>query len=198
MHKLIVDDSTKCGTAGPDYVLIFKKPGDNPYPVSHPDGLKTYAGEEEIPGWLINEYLNFTGDQRVNRLSHWIWRHYASSVWMDIRSGNLLPYKEARDSEEEKHVCPLQLDVIERILTLYSNPGEIILTPFGGVGSEVYGALKLGRKAIGVELKPSYYRQLLKNIELANIPDQAGLFDDEPMITDDDIDALNDDDEARP
>jgi len=175
MHKLIVNDSTKCGVAGSDYVLIFKKPGDNPFPVEHQDGLSTYAGEEEIPGWLVNEYSNFKGDQRVNRLSHWIWRRYASSVWMDIRPGNLLPYKEARETDEEKHVCPLQLDVIERLLTLYSNPGEIVLSPFGGVGSEPYMALKMGRKAIAVELKATYYRQLLRNLEITEHPEQLAL-----------------------
>jgi len=179
MHKMIVNDSTMCRMAGPDYVLIFKKSGKNECPVTHPNGLKEYAGETQIPEWLAQEYRNYKGDQRKNLLSHWIWRRYASPVWMDIRSGNLLPFKEARENEEEKHVCPLQLDVIERLLTLYSNPGEIVLSPFGGVGSEPFTALKMGRRAIAAELKPSYYRQLLKNLEMTNHPEQMSIFADE-------------------
>ena len=96
-----------------------------------------------------------------------IWQRYASSAWYDIRISNVLPYRQARDSEEEKHVCPLQLDVIERCITLWSNPNEIILTPFMGVGSEVYQSILMKRKAIGIELKPSYYRQSEKNIKEA-------------------------------
>ena len=165
--------------AGPDYVLIFKKSGQNECPVTHPHGLKEYAGETPIPEWLAQEYKNYKGDQRKNLLSHWIWRRYASPVWMDIRSGNLLPFKEARETDEEKHVCPLQLDVIERMLTLYTNPGEIVLSPFGGVGSEPFTALKMERRAIAVELKPSYYRQLLKNLEMTNHPEQMSIFADE-------------------
>jgi DNA modification methylase len=166
-HKGIVEDSLDCAPGPADYLLIFKKPGDNPIPVEHPDGLRDYAGEEEIPQHLILEYYNFTGDQRVNRLSHWIWRRYASPVWMDIDPGGLLPYVEARESDEEKHVCPLQLQVIERLLVLYSNPGEIVLTPFLGVGSEIYKAVQMGRRGIGSELKPSYFRQAAQNISHA-------------------------------
>ena len=175
MHKTIVNDSSKARIAGPDYVLIFKKSGENACPVEHPHGLKEYAGETPIPGWLINEYLNYKGDQRKNLLSHWIWRRYASPVWMDIRSGNLLPYKEAKECDEENHVCPLQLDVIERLLTLYCNPGEIVLSPFGGVGSEPFKALQMKRKAIAIELKATYYRQLLRNLEIIEHPVQLAL-----------------------
>jgi DNA modification methylase len=101
---------------------------------------------------------------------------------MDIRTGRLLPYVESKENEEEKHVCPLQLDVIERLLTLYSNPGDKVLTPFMGVGSEVFQSLEMGRFAIGTELKPSYFRQAVKNLESVGKVIQkevGGLFDDE-------------------
>lgn len=181
MHKTIVNDSSLAKTAGPDYVLVFRKGGDNKVPIAHPRGLKTYAGERTIPEELVAKFRNFKGDQRKNLLSHWIWRAYASPVWDDIRTGRLMPYREAKENEEEKHVCPLQLDVIERCLTLWSNPGETVLTPFMGVGSEVYGAVINGRRGIGIELKPSYYRQAKKNLAAAKPgceeSEQAGLFD---------------------
>ena len=110
-------------------------------------------------------YKDWTGKQIENRFSHWIWRQYASAFWDDIRLDRVLPYKESREHEDEKHVHPLQLDVIDRTMVLWSNPGERILTPFMGVGSEVYGAVKANRFGIGVELKPSYYRQAVKNVE---------------------------------
>ena len=166
MHRQIVKDSVECGSAGADYILTFRKSGDNPIPISHPGGLTSYAGGLEVPLDLTAKYKNWD-DPKTNKLSHWIWQHYASSVWMDIRTGRVMPYKAARESEEEKHVCPLQLDVIERCLVLYSNPGETVLTPFMGVGSEVYCAVRLGRKGIGVELKPSYYRQAQRNVSNA-------------------------------
>lgn len=165
MHKTIVSDSSLARMAGPDYVLVFGKTGDNQVPIKHPDGLRDYPGELPVPEDLLARFKNYTGDQRKNLLSHWIWRRIASPVWDDIRSGRLLPYREARENTEEKHVCPLQLDVIDRCLTLYSNPDDVVLTPFMGVGSEVYGALCAGRRAIGIELKPTYYRQAEKNIE---------------------------------
>jgi DNA modification methylase len=141
----------------------------------------------EIPEELVQKYANFKGDQRRNLLSHWIWRAYASPVWMDIRSGRLLPYQNARESTEEKHVCPLQLDVIERCLTLWSNPGDVVLTPFLGCGSEAYMALQMGRKAIGCELKPTYYRQAVKNLAMGELPKETSktLFDAEHFDTDD-------------
>jgi DNA modification methylase len=163
MHKMIVNDSSMCRVAGPDYVLVFVKSGENPEPIEHPMGLSSYAGEEPIPCELAARFQNYDGDQRKNLLSHWIWRRYASPVWMDIRSGRLLPYRAAKETEEEKHVCPLQLDVIERCLTLWSNPADRVLTPFAGVGSEVYEAVRLGRRAVGIELKESYYRQAMQN-----------------------------------
>ncbi len=176
-HKSVVDDSCDCAVAGADYLLIFRRKGTNAVPVTHPNGLLSYAGERKIPVDLLR-YKGWKGNQIENRYSHWIWRQYASSVWDDIRGntgrkkgqamdaiGGVLPYREARDEEDEKHLHPLQLDVIERCVTLWSNPQETVLTPFMGVGSEACGSLKLGRRAVGMELKPSYYRQAVKNIE---------------------------------
>ncbi len=187
MHKMIVNDSSKCRVAGADYVLIFTKPGVNENPITHPEGLSTYYGEEAIPADLVAGYSNFKGDQRKNLLSHWIWRRYASPVWMDIRSGRLLPYKEARENTEEKHVCPLQMDVVDRCLTLWSNPGDVVLTPFLGVGTEAYCALRRGRRAIGIELKETYFRQASKHMKTAmdkTAPDQFEMeFDDDSKET---------------
>jgi len=169
MHKQLAKDSARSAVAGADYLLGFVKPGVNADPIAHPCGLTAYAGEERPPEELIRKYRDWD-DPKTNRLSHWIWRRYASSVWMDIRAGRLLPYKKAKEKEEEKHVCPLQLDVIERVLTLWSNPGDVVLTPFLGIGSEAYCAIRMGRKAIGIELKPSYYSQAVRNVESALSP----------------------------
>lgn len=166
-HKTIVEDSSRCSVASADYLLVFRKRGQNKIPIAHPHGLSEYAGERQIPSELLG-YRNYKSNQIENRYSHWIWRQYASAFWDDVRIGNVLPYKEARDPEDEKHIHPLQLDVIERCTVLWSNPKEIIFTPFMGVGSEVYCAVKNGRKGIGVELKPTYYRQAKANLEMLN------------------------------
>lgn len=165
-HKSIVEDSSRCTVASADYLLVFRRNGVNPIPVTHPNGLTEYAGERLIPADL-HRYRGWKGNQIENRYSHWIWRQYASAFWDDVRIDRVLPYREARDSEDEKHVHPLQLDVIDRALTLWSNPGEVVFTPFMGVGSEVYSAVRNGRRGVGVELKPSYYRQAVKNVEAA-------------------------------
>jgi len=187
MHKFIVEDSTKCFTAMPDYVLIFTKKGDNKIPVTHPNGLTKYFGETPIlPNILtawnnanksnINaaqlwEHLNSKykawDDPKTNKLSHYIWQRYASSVWDDISINNVLPFRDSKEDDDEKHVHALQLDVIDRLVELYSNPNEIILTPFMGVGSEVYSPVSLGRKALGIELKDSYFKQSKINLEHA-------------------------------
>jgi DNA modification methylase len=169
-HKTIVDDSSKCTVASADYLLVFRKKGENPVPIAHPTGLHKYAGERKIPEELYI-YKGWTGKQTENRFSHWIWRQYASAFWDDIRLDRVLPYKPARDKEDEKHVHPLQLDVIERAVTLWSNPKENVLTPFMGVGSEVFGSVINGRNGIGIELKPSYYNQAVKNLEEAGKPE---------------------------
>ena len=176
-HKSIVEDSSRCTVASADYLLVFRRKGDNPVPITHPEGLLEYAGERTIPAELL-EYRGWTGNQIENRFSHWIWRQYASAFWDDVRIDRVLPFKAARDQEDEKHVHPLQLDVIERALVLWSNPGENVLTPFMGVGSEVFEAVRLGRRGIGVELKPSYYRQAVRNIESAKVVNQGGLFNE--------------------
>jgi DNA modification methylase len=112
-------------------------------------------------------YRGWTGNQIENRYSHWIWRQYASAFWDDVRIDRVLPYKAARDEEDERHVHPLQLDVIDRCLSLWSNPGEVVVTPFMGVGSEVYSAVWHGRKGVGIELKESYYVQAVRNVKEA-------------------------------
>jgi len=165
-HKTIVEDSSRCSVASADYLLVFRKGGKNPAPIKHPNGLMEYAGERKMPAELL-KYRAWKGNQIENRYSHWIWRQYASAFWDDIRIGRVLPFKQARDGEDEKHVHPLQLDVIERCLVLWSNPGENVFTPFMGVGSEVAAAVANGRRGIGVELKPSYYRQSVKNVHQA-------------------------------
>lgn len=165
-HKTIVEDSSRCTVASADYLLLFRKSGDNPVPIQHPSGLLRYAGERPIPADVL-PYRGWSGKQTENRYSHWIWRQYASAFWDDVRLDRVLPYREARDEEDEKHVHPLQLDVIERALALWTNEGETVLTPFMGVGSEVYAAVANNRRGIGIELKPSYFRQAIKNMEHA-------------------------------
>ena len=163
MHRQIVKDSSLVNNAGADYVLVFRKRGQNKEPIAHPRGLSKYCGEREIPAGLEEKYRDWK-ESKTNKLAHWIWQQYASSFWDDIRINHVLPYKAARDSEEEKHVHPLQLDVVERCVLLWSNPEDVVMTPFMGVGSEVYGALLNGRKGLGIELKTSYFRQAMRNI----------------------------------
>ncbi len=170
-HRTLVEDSTRCSVASADYLLIFRNRGENLVPVVHPEGLLNYAGERQIPGDLAT-YRGWTGNQRENRYSHWIWRQYASAFWDDVRIDRVLPFREARDEEDERHVHPLQLDVIDRCVILWSNPGERVLTPFMGVGSEVYGAVCNGRIGVGAELKPSYYRQAVKNLAAVELESQ--------------------------
>lgn len=201
MHKLIVEDSTQCFTAMPDYVMIFTKKGENEVPVTHPCGLKKYFGATPVLPNMLNAWNNandssLTPDQlwhhlnakyddhedpKSNKLSHYIWQRYASSVWDDIRIDNVLPFRDSKEEDDEKHVHPLQLDVIDRLVEMYSNPGETVLTPFMGVGSEVYSPVSLGRKAIGVELKDSYFKQARINLGHADNrfqkePEQDALF----------------------
>ncbi len=198
MHKLIVEDSTECFTAMPDYILIFKKTGENLVPVTHEFGLTHYAGLRPLLpehlskyGLPISEfvmsgefdesydaYVNASfealrkkyrnhKDPKTNKLSHIIWQRYASSVWDDIRIDNVLPFRDSKEEDDEKHVHPLQLDVVDRLVELYSNPGEVVLTPFMGVGSEVFSPVSMGRKAIGIELKDSYFKQAALNLKEA-------------------------------
>ena len=165
-HKQVVTDAALCDVASADYLLLFRKKGDNPIPIEHPMGLMSYAGERQMPTELL-QYRNWQGHHTENRFSHWIWRQYASAFWDDVRIDRVLPFRDAKEPDDEKHVHPLQLDVIERVVVLRSNPGETVLTPFMGVGSEVYGAVINGRRGVGVELKASYYKQAVKNMQAA-------------------------------
>lgn len=165
-HASLVADSIDCGVASADYLLTFRRRGTNPVPVQHPVGMLDYCGER-VPPAEVMSYRGWKGKQTENRFSHWIWRQYADCMWDDIRMNRVLPFREARDSEDEKHVHPLQLDVIDRCVQLYSNPGETVFTPFMGVGSEVYSPVLLGRRGMGAELKATYYRQACKNVQAA-------------------------------
>jgi DNA modification methylase len=144
-HKQLVKDSTQSTIAAGDYVLIFRKRGENAHPVAHELGFSEYAGANPVPEHL--EQYRGTELQQENKLSHWIWRRYASCVWDDIRIDRVLPYKAARDADDEKHVHPLQLDVIDRCVALWSNPNDVVMTPFMGVGSEAFAAVRAGRCA---------------------------------------------------
>lgn len=149
MHKQLCKDSTMSRAGIPDYLVAMRKPGENTTPVSHPDGLTDFYGENPpVKGVL----------------SHERWRRYASPVWMDINQSRTLQYASARENDDEKHICPLQLDVIDRALTLWSSEGDVVLSPFMGIGSEGYEALKMERKFIGIELKSSYYRLAVRNL----------------------------------
>lgn len=177
-HKTICEEAEAGGVASADELLIFRKPGD-PVHVEHPTGLDHYAGSEPIPSDLLR-YRNWPGKQTANKYSQWIWRHYASSVWDDIRLDHVLPFRDAKDPDDEKHVHPLQLDVIARFVQLRTMPGEVVFTPFMGVGSEVYESVRLGRYGVGCELKPSYFEQAIRNMEAVDSDDAPieALFDD--------------------
>lgn len=165
-HKTFCEDSTRCSIANADYLLMFRRKGDNPIPVAHDQGMRNYAGERQPPADVLH-LRGMKGDQKMNQYSQWIWRQYASSVWDDIRIDRVLPHRDAKGEQDEKHVHPLQLDVIERAVSMWSNPNEVVLTPFMGVGSEVFGAVSMGRRGLGIELKPAYFRQATKNMEVA-------------------------------
>ena len=150
LHKQVKKDSCMSRQALPDYVVTFRKPGENTEPVA--GEFDHFAGEP------------FKGN---GNLSIDIWQRYASPVWMDINPSNTLQFRTARAENDERHICPLQLDVIERCLQLWSNPGDIVLSPFAGIGSEGYVSIGLDRKFIGIELKDSYYRTAASNLKAA-------------------------------
>lgn len=157
-HKQVVKDSTISGQALADYIVAFRKPGDNPEPVA--GALKRYVGEGDGP-----DYAKFTTDNDSrNWYSIEVWQRYASPVWMDIRQSRTLQYLTARGEADEAHIAPLQLDVIERCIDLWSNPGDIVFTPFLGIGSEVWSAIHSGRRGLGFELKDKYFRQARLNM----------------------------------
>ena len=161
-HKTLCEDATSVGLASADELLIFRKRGASE-PVTHPTGLNYYAGSQPVPEEL-NRWRDWDGKQTENRYSQWIWRRYASSVWDDVRLDHVLPFRDAKDPDDEKHVHPLQLDVIARFVQVRTAPGEKVWTPFMGVGSEVFESVRLGRIGIGAELKPSYYVQAERNL----------------------------------
>ena len=139
LHKQIRKDSAMNRQGIPDYIVTMRKPGDNPERVSH-------------------THETFPVD---------VWQNYASPVWMDIRQSDTLQKKSAREDKDERHICPLQLEVIQRCIELWTNPGDIVLDPFAGIGSVPYVAVTMGRRGIGVELKESYYKQARNNLEIA-------------------------------
>lgn len=166
MHKQLCKDSAISRQGLPDYVVTMRKPGENKQPIKHGEGFQDFIGENEPT-------------ERGIKYQHEVWRRYASPVWMDINQSDTLNFREARDEKDEKHICPLQLDVIERCMVLWSNPSDTFLTPFGGIGSEAYIAIKTGRKPVAIELKKSYYDQMKKNAELAmHKRSEIGLFSD--------------------
>jgi DNA modification methylase len=174
LHKQIQKDSALCRQGLPDYLITLRKPGDNPEPVAHPDGFTYFVGENEPDAPKINHPMpdkDAYDDHKAYNLdpvySHQVWRRYASPVWMDIKQSNTLNRKPARDDRDERHICPLQLDVIERALHLWTNPNDIVLSPFAGIGSEIYTAIKMGRRGLGIELKDSYYQQAVMNCQIA-------------------------------
>lgn len=168
-HSQIVEDSTLTNVAAGDYLIPFRKRGVNPEPVTHPTGFDRYIGERQMPAELL-EFRGWAGNQIENRYSHWIWRQYASCVWDDINLSRVLPYEESKDADDERHQHPLQLDVCERAVVMWSNPGDVVMSPFGGVFSEPYSAVINGRKGLGCELKRSYFAQGVKNMEMSLLP----------------------------
>lgn len=174
LHKQIKKDSSLSRMAIPDYVVTMRKPGDNPEPVSGP--FEEYHGTDAAAdGSLPSRSWDEDSQKMVpciarpgeERYSIAVWQRYAEPVWLDIAQSDVLSRKEAREEADEAHIAPLQLTVIRRCVELWSNPGDVVLSPFAGIGSELYVALQMGRRAIGAELKPSYYRQAVQNCERA-------------------------------
>lgn len=152
MHKQLMKDSAMCRQGLPDYLITMRKPGINDEPIAHPDGLTSFAGTNEPTDGVY---------------SHQVWRRYASPVWMDISQSNTLQKASARENDDERHIAPLQLDVIERAYQLWTNPGDITFTPYGGIMSEAYQAVKMERRAVAIELKGSYFNAGVNNMKLA-------------------------------
>lgn len=190
LHKTVKTDSSMSRQGIPDHVVVFVKPGDNDTPI---DGeFKYYVGEQDLNEYIARQAPDaISGQKFVERIlddgrtrqnretgsSIDVWQHYASPVWFDIRQTNTLQFKSARDSEDERHICPLQLDVIERCNQLWSREDDVVFSPFLGIGSEGYIALQMGRKFIGTELKPSYFKLACKNLDKAtNQEKQTELF----------------------
>lgn len=195
LHKQLCKDSSLSRMAIPDYIVTMRKPGDNPEPIS--GAIDRYYGSEAEPEGPLKSESNWhgthfvrPGEMRggVDRFSVSAWQRYAEPVWMDIAQGDVLSRKDARDEADEAHIAPLQLTPIRRCVDLWSNPGDVVFSPFAGIGSELYVAIQMGRRAIGAELKPSYFSQAVKNLEGARNT-QAGLFA-APVENDDPSDDL--------
>jgi DNA modification methylase len=170
LHKQVKKDSAMSRQGIPDYLVTMRKPGVNLEPIA--GKLDKFAGEEGH-GLPTETIENPTDRDSIN-----IWQRYASPVWMDVDQSRTLQHRSARADEDERHICPTQLDVIERAMQLWSNPGDVVLSPFCGIGTEGYVALEMGRKYIGVELKDSYYEQAKLNLEIAaSKKNQLSLFD---------------------
>lgn len=176
LHKQICKDSSMCRQGLPDYLVTMRRPGENPELIAHPEGFESYIGEDEPEGAKIErpqpDAEKYEKKEKYNEVpvySHQVWRKYASPVWMDIRQSNTLNGKSAREEQDERHICPLQLDVIARGINLWSNENDIVLDPFAGIGSSNYVALKMGRRTIGVELKENYYNLAIDNVEKADM-----------------------------
>lgn len=165
MHKQLCKDSSMCRAGIPQYLLCFRKPGENQEPVRHPGGLTNFIGEDPP--------LNGV-------LSHQRWRRYASPVWMDVNFSDTLNARAAREGDDERHICPMSRDIIGRAIELYTNLGNLIFDPFGGIGSTGDVAIRMGRKALLIELKESYYKQAVKNLRAAEMSTrQTSLFDEQ-------------------
>jgi DNA modification methylase len=171
-HKQVTKDMSMIRMGLADKVMVFKKQGENQVPIQLKDRrFSSYVPMHEYDKFPrtpegFNEFWGYDPDSsydRITQYSHQVWQRYASPVWMDIDVTNVLQYTNARDQNDEKHICPLQLDVIERVILLYSNEGETVFSPFGGIGSEGYQAIKMGRKSISIELKDSYYNINVRN-----------------------------------
>lgn len=163
LHKQMEKDSTISGQGLADYIVVFRKQGINEEPVK--GKLEYYIGEGNEPESLESRLSRQNEEDARKWYSIEVWQRYASPVWMDINQSRTLQYRGGRDNKDEQHISPLQLDVIERCIHLWSNPNDVIFTPFMGIGSEVWGAVELGRKGIGIELKPSYFSQAVKNLQ---------------------------------
>ena len=163
LHKQMEKDSTISGQGLADYIVTFRKPGENEERVA--GKLEYYIGEGKAPEPIESRLGRQSKEEAEKWYSIEVWQRYASPVWMDINQSRTLQYRGGRAEKDEQHVSPLQLDVIERCVHLWSNPNDVVFTPFMGIGSEVYGAVELGRKGLGIELKPTYFSQAVKNLE---------------------------------
>jgi len=173
LHKQLMKDSALSRQGIPDYLVVMRKPGDNPEPIT--GALDHFVGEDVPPNFVPVEYDDgrrawVVGNDNATPID--IWQRYASPIWMDISQTNTLQYQTARDSDDERHICPLQLDVIERSMQLWSNPGDVVWSPFMGIGSEGYVAIQMGRKFVGAELKASYFALAKRNLEQAKVVQQ--------------------------